>query len=82
MTFILQLLFQLARTYSQICVSKENKVMTVLCSLVIQGLWLTTTALGVKHVNDLDWFGITEYMLGGLIGVWLAFYIPTERISG
>ena len=79
MTFILQLLFQLSRTYSTRCVSRDSRLGTILCTAVVQSLWLVTTALGVKHVNELNWLGISEYMIGGLIGVWISFYIPVPR---
>ena len=77
--FILQMLFQLARTYGQRVVSRDNVTYSLIAAFVIQLLWLVTTALGVKYATDRDWLGITGYMLGGILGVYLSFKIPTGK---
>ena len=79
--FVAQLLFQLARTYNQRVVSKDNVASSVITSFFIQALWLITTALGVKSFNDSDPAGITAYMLGGVLGVYLSFKIPIKEVA-
>ena len=77
--FVAQLLFQLSRTYGQRVVSRDDVISSVLASTVIQALWLITTAMGVKSVNDMDVPGITAYMIGGVLGVYLSFKIPVKE---
>lgn len=77
--FVAQLLFQLSRTYGQRVVSRDDVISSVLASTVIQALWLITTAMGVKSVNDMDVPGITAYMIGGVFGVYLSFKIPVKE---
>jgi len=68
--FVLQFLFQLTRTLGTRYVARDNIKGSVIISFFIQGLWLTTTFLGVKFMAEMDWIGITGYMLGGLLGVY------------
>ena len=77
--FVAQLLFQLARTYNQRVVSRDNVTSSVIASFFIQALWLITTALGVKSFNESDPIGITSYMIGGILGVYLSFKVPIKE---
>lgn len=66
--FILQLLFQLFRVLGTRYVVNGNIVATTVVTIVIQALWLLTTAIGVSAVMDTNWYDITGYMLGGVVG--------------
>ena len=73
--FVLQFFFQLTRTLGTRYVAKDNIAGSVILSFFIQALWLTTTFLGVKFMAEMDWMGITGYMLGGLLGVYISMKI-------
>lgn len=74
--FVAQLIFQLLRTYSQRVVSKDHKVSTMITTFFVQIFWLITTGLGVLHFNSLNWIGITGYLIGGVLGSGISFYLP------
>jgi len=70
--FILQLFFQLSRTLGTRLSARENLLGTMIMTFVIQSLWLITTAIGVKAVFEMNWYDISGYMIGGLVGNYIA----------
>lgn len=70
--FIFQLLFQLSRVLSTRFISKDHIFETLVMTFIVQALWLITTAMGVKAVFDWNWYSISSYMIGGLIGSYIA----------
>ena len=39
---------------------------------ILQALWLVTTYIGVTSVMNDNWYVISSYMLGGIVGAYLA----------
>ncbi len=70
--FIFQLLFQLSRTLGNRYIAKDHVLETIAMTAIIQALWLITTAMGVKAVFDWNWYSISSYMIGGVIGSYIA----------
>ena len=66
--FVLQLLFQLFRVLSTRFVVNGSILATSVTTLILQALWLITTAIGVQAVVSTDWKTIAGYMIGGVIG--------------
>jgi hypothetical protein len=77
--FVAQLLFQLSRTYGQRVVSRDNVTSSVIVSTVVSSLWLITTYLGVKSLEDMNIPCIASYMVGGTLGTYLSFKIPIKE---
>lgn len=52
--------------------------MSAAFTFIIQVLWLITTYLGVKAVDELRWDIIAAYMSGGVIGVYINYWLVPE----
>lgn len=78
--FAIQLLFQLTRTLGTRVIAKEHIVLTMIVTAMIQVLWLSTTAMGVHAVLNADLSMLTGYMLGGLLGTYIAMKIDFESL--
>ena len=79
MAGFLQFLFQMSRTFSTRLISRDHMFGTMIMTFVIQALWLITTAIGVKAVFEVDWYVISSYMIGGLIGAYLAMKVQFKN---
>ena len=77
--FIAQLAFQLSRTLGTRVISKDHIGWTLIMTLIIQALWLVTTAMGVHAVFEMDWLQITAYMTGGVAGAYLAMKMDFHK---
>ena len=77
--FMAQLLFQLARVYSTRVISKDHVVITLVMTFFVQILWLITTAMGVHAAFEMDIPQITAYMIGGLLGTYMAMRITWHK---
>jgi len=77
--FVLQFLFQLTRTLGTRYVAKDNIAGSVITSFFIQGLWLTTTFLGVVFMAEMNWIGIAGYMIGGMLGVYASMKMKLKH---
>jgi len=73
--FGLQLAFQLTRTLGTRVISKDHLTLTIITTIIIQALWLVTTAMGVHAAFELDTAQIVAYMLGGTMGAYIAMKI-------
>ena len=74
-----QFLFQLSRTVSTRLIAKDNIPGTLFMTSIIQALWLLTTAIGVEAYMNEDWYIIAAYMLGGLLGAYVAMKIKLSK---
>ena len=79
MAGFLQFLFQMSRTFSTRLISRDHIIGTMLMTFVIQALWLVTTAIGVKAVFEVNWYIISSYMFGGLVGAYFAMKITLKK---
>ena len=79
--FILQLLFQLTRIFGTRVIAKEHLMLTMIMTAIIQVLWLATTAMGVQAVIEMDVAMITAYMIGGLLGTYMAMKVDLEKLA-
>lgn len=70
--FVLQLAFQFARVMSTKAVIKGNVLYLMVNTTILQALWLVTTYIGVTSVMADNWYVISSYMLGGMLGAYLA----------
>jgi len=77
--FIAQLLFQLSRTYATRVVSKDDMMWTMIMTTIVQALWLLTTAMGVHAAFEMDIPQIIAYMIGGIIGAYIAMKINWHK---
>ncbi len=76
---VLQLLFQLSRTFSTRLISRDHMFGTMVMTFIIQALWLITTAIGVKAVFEINWYIISSYMFGGLVGAYIAMKVTLKK---
>ena len=77
--FTAQLAFQLSRTLGTRVISKDHMGWTLVMTVIIQALWLVTTAMGVHAVFEMNWPQITAYMIGGVVGAYLAMKIDFHK---
>jgi hypothetical protein len=70
--FLLQMGFQLSRVTGTRFTADNRKWPSVFMTLVIQLIWLLGTALGVKAVLDGDIVLVFAYIIGGMVGTYLA----------
>ena len=77
--FVAQLAFQLARTFATRVVAKDHLIWTMVMTAIVQALWLLTTAMGVHAAFEMDIPQITAYMIGGLVGAYIAMKINFHK---
>ena len=71
--FISQLLFSLLRNLGNRALIKENVILSVVLTGVIQILWLVSTFLGVQGMMSFNIPLIILYLLGGMLGTYFNF---------
>ena len=82
MIFIAQLAFQFSRSLGARYVANDNIHSSAAWTAIIQALWLVTTCMGVKAVDQSDWPSVAGYMLGGVAGVYINFLVkPPNTIN-
>lgn len=79
--FFAQLIFQFLRSLGTRYMSNEHVVMSLVLGFWIQVFWLITTAIGVVATVNYDWWTISAYMIGGLIGTYLNFKIKMPNLK-
>ena len=73
--FMSQLLFQLSRSLGARFEAHNHRWKATLFAGIIQSFWLISTYLGVRAMIDSDWVTICGYLVGGMLGVFLNFYV-------
>lgn len=77
--FFLQVFFQLVKVLSIRHTANQNMFWTLTLTLILQGLWLITSALGIKAVFESNWHAIISYIIGGVLGAYLAMKITIRK---
>lgn len=81
MIFMLQLGFQFFRVLSTRTIIAKHVTYTLLNTVAIQALWLITTYYGVIAMMNTDWWLISGYMVGGVLGTLLSL-TAVKQIKG
>lgn len=69
-SFVLQIIFAVARTANVSYIARKNTTGAVLSGTFVSFLWVVTTKFGIDAYNE-GWLGMSGYMLGAAIGVYL-----------
>ncbi len=77
--FVLQLLFQFSRSLGTRYLAKDNMHAAAAWGFAIQVLWLITTWLGVKAMDDMDYSMISAYLTGGVVGIYLNYWVSPPK---
>ena len=77
--FTLQLLFQFSRSLGTRYLAKDNMHAVASWGFVIQVLWLVTTWLGVKAMDAMDPYLISAYLIGGVLGIYLNYWVSPPK---
>jgi len=73
--FSLQLSFQFFRALTTRTVVAKHIWISMFNTAILQALWLVTTYLGVMSIMTMNWWMITGYMLGGVLGTYFSFKV-------
>ncbi len=76
---LLQFFFQLSRTYATMAIADKNPTKSTIAAGVVMTLWLATTYLGVKFIDESNIMGIIGYLVGGCAGVRATFYFTGDK---
>lgn len=76
--FILQVIFNIARSLGVMTTIKQDIFKTVILSIFIQITWLISTFLGINSLLKGDYIIIIFYIIGGAVGTYLSFKINNK----
>lgn len=69
---VMQIVFNFSRTLGTRHLARDNILPTLIWGTIIQISWLITTYMGVMAVANMDWLILSGYLIGGLLGSYLA----------